>query len=274
MTDFFRERTAALKMVLEMREGYRRRYYHGDCGWDSRGDVVKWSEAEKIENISPSEIGAAVVTSGNGLHRSLYHVKSSSNDWLIQEVDAECSSCRIAGIEADCVKCGGTGWQSWKRLVKCNEEFAHEPARPTIDEELEGRSFHDPAVEEFMATHFRERTSVLKKEVEIHASYAKRFCAPEFDWTRSVVSFKQSEAERIVSVVPADTGVQVTTHGFGFYGSGLRYGLRPAGQGWLIWEVNTECPVCVQQGKKAGCFWCGGSGWDDAQAEKWRSGRK
>jgi hypothetical protein len=262
----FRERTAALRRRLEIHQVYRRRYYDSECHWDSRRGVVERSEAERIVDVSPSEIEFGVVTiGGHPNHRSRYHVKSSGESWLIREVDLECVHCVASGVSTKCAECGGSGWQSWKQLVKCYEERAIESARSNPDEESEGRPFHDPNIQHFMNDHFRERTEKLKKEMEIHADYAKRFYDPECDWARWAVSVQGSEAERIVNMVPVDTGARVITRHF-VKDQRLRYHLRPKGQSWLIWDVDSECPLCYREGRRAHCFLCGGTIWERKKA--------
>jgi hypothetical protein len=268
MSHFFRERTAALKMVLENRRDYRLRYYHRECMVDSRHGVVERSEAEQIVSVSTSYIGAVVVTTGDHPnHRSRYRVKSSGQSWLIQEVDTECDHCRLFGPSFECAQCGGTGWQSWKDRTdwsKRQEQRAARTTRPGPDEESEGCLVRDSAIAQFMTDYFRERTLAWKKEVEIYGDYAKGFYSPECDWTRWVVSVQLSEAERILNIALVDTGAQVITRDFNRWR--LRYHLRPAGQSWLIWEVDNECTVCHQQGRKADCFWCAGTIWEHKKA--------
>jgi hypothetical protein len=276
MSNFFRERTAALKLQLEINQVYWRRFYHSECDQDSRRGVVERSEAEEIVSVSSSDIGAGVVTTGHGLYRSRYQVKSSGECWLIYAVDTECAHCSVHGASADCVECGGTGWQSWKDRAKsieakCAEHLAAPTSRGNPDEELGVSLSRDPAIEHFMNDHFRERTLAWKKEAEIYGDYVKRFYSPECDWTRFVVSAQSSEAEKIVSIVPVDSEAQLTTRVFGFREYGLRYHVRPAGQSWLIWEVDMECPMCVNHGRTANCILCGGTGWNDTKAKKWRS---
>jgi hypothetical protein len=256
----FRERTANLKLRLEIHHAYWRRFYHSECDWDSRRGVIEASEAEKIVDISPSDIGFAVVTTGHHpvLHRSRYRVKSSGQSWLIQEVDTECLHCRRSGLSIECTACGGTGWQNRKALVKQNAQRAHR-SMSSPDEELEGHPFRDPDIEQFMADHFREQTATRKKELEIATDYAKRFYSPECDWPGRETPTPVDDAERIVSIAPLDAEVLVITHGFAVR---LRYHLRPVEQSWLIWEVDPECLLCLQQGRTADCFWCGGTIWD------------
>jgi hypothetical protein len=275
INDCFRERLTALKMVLEIRRDYRRRHYNSECDWDSRQGVVELNEAEKIVSVFPSNIEIHVVTTGNHPnHRSRYHVKSSAERWLIHEVDTECGHCRLFGTSTECTECGGTGWMRLRDRAMCSRPIEKRAPQTTIslsEEESATALFHYSAIEQFMIHHFLERTAVLKKEMEIQAEYANRFYGAEYDWTRTVVSLTGSESERIVNVVAFDIGAQVTTRGFGFNGHMLRYDLRPSGQSWLIWDVVTECLLCMMQGRKGDCFWCGGAGWDDAQAKRWRS---
>jgi hypothetical protein len=268
MTHFFRERTADVKMVLEKRREYRLRYYRSECGWDSRHGCVERSEAEKIVEVSPSEIGFGVVTTGNGLHRLRYHIKPAGESWSIHAVDTECRHCRVTGASIECDQCGGTGWLSWTdrtEWLKRQEQNAARPTRPSPDEESEGTLLRDPAIEQFMTDHFRDRTLAWKKETEIYGDHVKGFYSPECDWTRWVVSVQMSESERIVSAQPVGLGAQVITRDFNPLR--MRYHLRPAGQSWLIWEVDTECPVCHLQGRRADCFWCGGTIWEHKKAD-------
>jgi hypothetical protein len=261
ISDCIQSRTAALKMVLESRQAYRRRFYHSECLWDSRRGGVELSEEDKIVGVSPSEIGFAVITTGSHPnHRSRFRVKASGENWLIQEVDSECGHCRLFGSSSDCSECGGTGWRSWKEQLKRHEQRDVSSARHDPDKESEGSLLRDPAIEQFMTDHFRERTAALKKEMEIFAEYAKRFYTPECNWTRWVVSVQASEAERIAHVMPTEMGAYVITSGFS--PMRLRYHLRREGQEWLIREVDSECPVCCQQGRSADCFWCGGTIWE------------
>ena len=274
MSDFFRERTAALKLVLDNRREYRLRYYRSECAWDSRHGGVERSEEEKIVEVSPSEIGFGVVTTGDGLYRWLYHVKPCGESWSIHEVDTECGHQRIFGASYECGQCGGTGWVGWKVNTECSkrrEQPAARTTRPSRDAEPVWSPHRDSAIEQFMRDHFRERTAALQKEAHIYGDYVKQFYGAECDWTRWVVSAESSEAERIVSIVPVDTGAQVTTDGFGWSEHQLRYHLRPAGQSWLIWEVDLECSFCVLLGRTANCTWCGGTGWDSAKAKNART---
>jgi len=101
----------------------------------------------------------------------------------------------------------------------------------------------------------------LKKEVEIHATYRERFYSPECNWdAKELTGQWMGEAENIMSVTRTDLEVHVITQGYTPFR--LRYLLRPERQTWLIWEVDMECPLCYRQGRKANCFWCGGTIWE------------
>jgi len=255
----------ALKLRLEIHQFYWRRFYRSECLWDSRRGVVEKSEAERIVSVSASAIETLVVTTGSTIYRSRYHVKSSGGSWLIHEVDMECAHCHLSGVSTECLECGGTGWRTWKDRTSLiwrtrGEQLAARTTSSTPEEELGGRLFCDPTIEQFMADHFRERTVARKKELEIQADYTKRFYSPESDWTRWGPSVQGSETESIVSVVPVNTGARVITSGLNILR--LRYHLCPAGRSWLIWEVDSECLNCYHQGRSADCFWCGGTIWD------------
>jgi hypothetical protein len=261
----FRERTEALKLRLEIHHVYWQRFYQSECRWDSRRGVLASNDAEKIVDISPLDDGFAVVTTGNHPnHRSRFRVKPVGENWLIEEVDAECLRCRLSGASTGCVECNWTGWQSWKDRVDRSKRWEQERVAQTPrlepNEELEGNPLSDPAIEMFMTDFFRERTESLKKEMEIEANYVKRFYGPECEWIRWVGSVKSSEAETIVKMAPADTEVLVMTSGFGAHHS--RYHLRATGQSWLIWEVDMECPFCRRNGWSANCIWCAGTIWE------------
>src|SRR5277367_5091485 len=92
--DCFLERTVSLKQRLEVHYAYWRRFYQSNCLTDSRRGVVEESEPEKIVSVSRSNAGTEVMTTGSPRNqRSRYHVKSSGETWLIQEVDTECLRC-------------------------------------------------------------------------------------------------------------------------------------------------------------------------------------
>jgi hypothetical protein len=265
MTDFFKERTAAKRQILENRRNYRLHYFHGGCMWDSRDGVVEASEAEKIVELYPSEFGFDVVTTGDHPnHRSRYHIRSSGESWLIEAVDSECSHSRIFGASYECNNCGGTGWMTWEQRDKfissrLGQHRASRTTRPRSSEEFEEPQLSDPAIEQFMTDYFRDRTLAWKKEAQIYGDYVKRFYSPECDWRRWVVSAQRSENEKILNIVLVPAGAQVITRDF--TPERRRYSLRPAGQSWLICEVDTECRVCILQGRSADCFWCGGTIW-------------
>jgi hypothetical protein len=260
MCDCFRERTEALKLELEIHHAYWRRFYHSECNWDSRRGVIEKSEAEKIVSVLPSDSGTDVVTSGS-VPRLRYCVKSSSEGWLIHQVDLECGLCSTKGVNAGCVMCAGKGWLSAKDRAGFmeREQRASRATSSFSEEALGARPYQNQAIEQFMTDFFREHIAAAKREVEIHSAYWKRFYSPECEWDSRMEKVKWSEAERIINVMPIDTDAYVITDGFG--PGRVRYHLRPEGQSWLIWEVSMECPRCTPRRKRDNCFLCGGTGW-------------
>jgi hypothetical protein len=263
--DCFQERTEALKRELEIHQELRRRFYHARCFWDNRRGVIENSEGGKVVEVSPTDIGANVETTGSCTYCARYRVKSTGESWLIYDVDIRCGRCQKNGADIGCTMCGGTRWQSWKARAptvwpKRGEQNPDRTMNPTPEEELGHAMPIEPAVEQFMTNHFRERTAALKKEAEIHTAYRKRFYSAECDWDgEELTGHWTGEAEKIMSVTHVNPEVHVVTHGFTLYR--LRYHLRPERQSWLIWEVDMECGVCYLQGRRADCFLCRGTGW-------------
>jgi hypothetical protein len=254
MQQFFQERTAALKRQLAIHQFYWRQFYDSECLWDSRRNVVENSAAERVLSVSTSGVELRVVTTGTNVYRSRYHLNVSPKVWTIQEVDTEYP---------------GVGWRSWKdscyvpspertREQSCHRESSSS-AEPGCDP-IRARS-----IERFMAEHFRERTATLKREREIYGEFARRFFSSQCDWTRWVQSVEQSEAESIVNVASFDTGAYVVTRNLDIFEH--RYRLRSVGKSWLIWTVDTECPVCWCQGRNPNCFWCDGTIWEHNEGQ-------
>lgn len=271
MRNFFAERTNAKRQVLEVHQTYRRQFYHADCLWDSRKEVLQRSEAERFVGSSLSETGAIVVTSGAGLARERYHLGAGGRNWMIDKVQMECAWCRGRGIFKDCKFCDGSGWQSREHMSNLMRQFrpGHSdtpgsrigrPRPPSVEEETASASQPDPPVEQFMLDHFRARTASYQKQSDIFGTFARRFYNPDYDWTRLMPAVADSQKEEIASVERLAEEVRVITRNFQIFR--LRYQLRPAGKSWLIWAVDTECPVCFQQGQSANCNWCGGTVWE------------
>jgi hypothetical protein len=208
--EFFRQRTSALRRRLEVHQTYWRRFYDSQCHWDSRRGVIERSEAEQIESTSPSPNGACVVTTGESIYRSRYDIRPDQGRWSIHEIDMECALCRVKGASTECSQCAGTGWRNWENLVRLHN-MPRDPRSGSLPmEEVPNsdQSSHS-AIEQFMNEHFRERTAVHGKESEIFAAFAKRFCSPEFDWTRWGPSAQRSEAEGILNITSSSAGVRV-----------------------------------------------------------------
>jgi hypothetical protein len=257
-----------LKRRLEIHQVYRQRFYRNECLFDSRRNVIANSENEKIVSVIPTDAGASIVTTGETIYRSRYHVIPSGETWLIQEVDMECGLCRGTGKPGGCSGCGGTGWHAWKDRISLHQSARRkEPAALVTKEELRGQYFSDTDLEVFMAEHFRKRNISRKKELEIQSDYTRRFYSPDCDCSRWGPYGAESEAETVLGVELVDTGVRVITSGLHIMR--LRYHLRPLGQGWLIWDVDVECLNCCKEGRNANCFLCGGTIWEN----KLRKGR-
>lgn len=262
--DYFRERTSAQRLRLEVHYRFWRRFYDSQCVWDSRRGVVEQSEAERIVSVSASPVGAWVVTTGETIFRSRMDVRLHRDQWLIHEVDMQCARCGFKGLSKDCTHCGGTGWMSRNNLASLYELFAAPGRTLDTESEMDGGQVLDLEVGRFMAEHFRERTLAQKQEFEILAAFAPRFCSQQFDWARWGPSLQGGQSEQILKIVLLRVGAHVVSSGM--HGLRSRYRLRPAKSGWRIQEVDTECPNCRRNGPKSNCFWCGGTIWDRKRA--------
>lgn len=261
----FDERTKALKARLAIHQTFRRRFYHSDCFWDSRRGVVERSQNENIDSIRSSSEGKAyVITSGETNYRSRYNVKPHENTWLIDEVDMECSLCHASGTSSDCAQCSGSGWLNWKMqsalLLNRRSRTLRQQHSLTSSDQRRSRTQRNASLEEFMFRHFGERSASLKQQAEVQRKFVERYFDPECDWQRWLPSVRESEAEEILSIIPAPTGKYVFTTGTGFLQ--LRYNIHPTEQSWLIWKVDSECPMCSESGRRESCFLCGGTIWE------------
>jgi hypothetical protein len=277
MQNCFQERTAALKRCLKIHQVFRQRFYASECTFDSRAGTVERSEAETIVDISPSDIGIGVVTTGYHINRSRYHLKSSGEGWLIHEVDMECNHCGKVGVVRGCPFCGGSGWVNREYLeslgkLKRGEKSADGVIRQRPEVLPETGLIQNPAVEQFMADHFRERSESRKKELEIHENYTKRFYNPDRDWAAQEVPTDGRQPETIEALVPTDSGLHVFT--IGHHRFWLRYDLRHAGADWLIKEVDSECANCYMHGRNPDCPLCHGTIWEHRKIKAERKLRK
>lgn len=262
INEYFQQRTTGLKLSLEIHHAYWRRYYHPDCHRDSRRGVVENSEAETVVSVSGAEGEADVITTGSPIYRSRYHLRASSSDskWLIHAVDTECGLCTIKGLDAKCVICGGAGWLNAKLRTDLLSQLTARMTTCSIPEKIEDDCHLHSSVEQFMTDHFRDHVASVKRETEICSAYRDRFFSPECDWGSNREAVQWCEAEKIMTIGCSGDDTFVVTEGFGLWR--LRYHLRPnAAQGWLIWDVDSECPVCWHKGKTASCFLCCGTGW-------------
>ncbi len=124
MREFFRERTATYQKELEILAPFRRRFYTEDCRRANRAsklmEVMEESKSEEIVRVSGCETAGEAITvqtSRTGeSHRQRYHLQAEGGRWLIQEIEAECFSCRGENGNRDCSDCKGTGWFLGNRL--------------------------------------------------------------------------------------------------------------------------------------------------------------
>jgi hypothetical protein len=263
--DCFSERTEALMLRLEIHTAYWQRFYHPECLWDSRRGVIEKSQEEKIVSISPTDTETYVITSGETIYHSRYHLKPLGESWSIHEIDMECAMCRAKAASSNCIICDGSGWLNWSQQanlsrLKRAEYHRGLHSRASSQSELYSRIHWDPAVDQYMAGHFQERSNALEKEIEVQSKFVLRYFSPEFDSTRWLPQIHNSESEAILAMAPTNNGTHVYTTGF--TGLALRYNVRPTGQSWLIWRVDHECPLCLKQGRRTDCFFCGGTIWD------------
>lgn len=111
MRDFFCARTVQLKKELEDRVPFRQRFFTDDCFWESRSGVIERNESESIVSITDFESEVEVVTQKiDPFPKLRYHLQRADQHWLIRCVEMECSSCREAIGNVNCVFCNGTGW--------------------------------------------------------------------------------------------------------------------------------------------------------------------
>ena len=96
------------------------------------------------------------------------------------------------------------------------------------------------ALDEFMNQYFLERTATLRRQIETHLTYWRRFFYSEcrYDSRRGCVG--RSEAEKILDVTFSGDGAEVVTSGYGICRS--RFRLKMSNDRWLIQEVDTEYP--------------------------------
>lgn len=103
-------------------------------------------------------------------------------------------------------------------------------------------------IEQFMLEFFRGRFAD-----------PRRFLAVGCHWDGHA-SAEQAANELIVSTVPSNGGAIVVTRPVSGFRA-LRYHLRPEGETWLIWNIESECPSCHGTAGDGECDFCAGLGW-------------
>jgi len=111
-----------------------------------------------------------------------------------------------------------------------------------------------------MSDCFQERTTALKRQLEIHRVYRRRFYDDKCDHFSRRGTVELSETEKVLEVSPTETEIVVVTTG-DHPNHRSRYHVTPSGQSWLIQEVDTECLHCRTSGPSDDCVECGGIGW-------------
>ena len=123
MREFFRERTEWLRDVLVRYEPFRKKYYAGDCQFDSQQHTVEYSDKEEILEVIRSDDGEIQVITIKPPLRGLqwrvrYHLKIVGDKWQISAGEYSCIICMGTGKRKDgtkdCTACKGTGWHETK----------------------------------------------------------------------------------------------------------------------------------------------------------------
>ena len=121
------------------------------------------------------------------------------------------------------------------------------------------------SIEQFMAQYFLDRTKIKQAEIELLSPHRQSYFASGCRWDSRQGVLESSRAEKIVSVSQAETVALVTTTGLHNNNTfPLRYHLHPTGDGWVIHDVEFQCPGCHGTGigvHGGGCQICGGKGW-------------
>jgi hypothetical protein len=119
---------------------------------------------------------------------------------------------------------------------------------------------HPPLnVEDFMRLFLAERTVTLKRRLEVHQKYWRKFHLPDVQFDSRCNSLAEAESEKIVEISERQPNgiVQVITRNCS---KGHRYHLESVGERWIIQRVDYEC-VCTAIALKRDCEHCSGSGW-------------
>ena len=103
-------------------------------------------------------------------------------------------------------------------------------------------------IEQFMIEFFRGRIAD-----------AGRFLAVGCHWDGHA-SPEDAAGELIVSINHTSAGAVVVSRPLTSLRA-LRYHLRQERDGWLIWNIESECPGCHGTPGDVECDFCGGQGW-------------
>jgi hypothetical protein len=120
------------------------------------------------------------------------------------------------------------------------------------------------AVEQFINNCFREREEAVKRELQIHHEFRRRFYHEKSNWDSRRNVIDDSVPRRILDVAPARIGFDVVTTGSVTYCA--RYRVKSVGEDWLIYDVQIKCGRCQTKGGDNLCVMCGGTGWQSSNS--------
>lgn len=121
-------------------------------------------------------------------------------------------------------------------------------------------------IEEFMGELFSARLAEEKRILENRIAYRQKFFSPDCFWDSRKGTLGMIESERVVSTEVLGVNANVITeYNIPFYGPNVRfdrrrYQLKQAGEHWLIYMVEQQCPNCHGEGGEE-CFRCKGHHW-------------
>jgi hypothetical protein len=121
-------------------------------------------------------------------------------------------------------------------------------------------------IEEFMLEFFRARIANEEREIASRAPFRQKYFTNDCKKDSRAGALEKFQSEEVVSVSESDSEVAViTTFKSPFHKPGdqthrERYLLKVTGDGWLIWKVELECPICHGQGD-VNCVCCKGEHW-------------
>src|SRR4051812_45167304 len=120
------------------------------------------------------------------------------------------------------------------------------------------------SAEDFMRAFLHERQILLRKALEIHAPFRRKYYTESCNrGQKNIAKLKESltEVEELLTISVSDkaaTAITSRTDGTTFVRE--RYRLLLSNEGWLIEAVQIECPICRGAGGNSACSVCKGEG--------------